>query len=169
MNPETVRQALERFERPLLEFGKRITGDLESARDVVQDTFLKLCRVDPSSESDVTAHLAEWLFTVCRHQALDQLRKEQAMRTREKRVSAMEPIPGGTSEAEQRDDYRSIVMWLDKLPGKQAEALRLKFQGGLSYVEIGRVMGETIGNVGWLIHEGIKKLRERAKTSEVRA
>jgi len=47
------------------------------------------------------------------------------------------------------------------LPGDQQEALRLKFQGGLSYAEIGDVMETTVPRVGYLIHRGLKALRER--------
>ena len=44
--------------------------------------------------------------------------------------------------------------------------LRLKFRHGLSYKEISRVTQESIGNVGWLIHTGIKKLREELAAKE---
>ena len=35
---------LERYERPLVRYACSILGDLEAARDVVQDTFIRLCR-----------------------------------------------------------------------------------------------------------------------------
>jgi DNA-directed RNA polymerase specialized sigma24 family protein len=54
-----------------------------------------------------------------------------------------------------------VLPRLERLPGKQREALRLKFQSGLSYKEIAAVMDETVGNVGWLIHVGLKGLRGR--------
>ena len=43
---EWVNGALKRYERPLIAYALRITGNLETARDVVQDTFLRLCRAD---------------------------------------------------------------------------------------------------------------------------
>jgi RNA polymerase sigma factor (sigma-70 family) len=172
MNPEIVQDALERFESPLIEFTRRITGDVESARDVVQDVFLKLWRVDPMNEPAVAAHLAEWLYTVCRHRALDHMRKETAMKTRDLRVGERHGAAGETpplTAVESRDDFRTVMRWLEKLPPKQAEAVRLKFQGQLSYPEIARVMGESLGNVGWLIHQGIKTLRERVAVKEARS
>ena len=63
-----IRDALDRFEGPLLLYAGRLTGDAERARDVVQDTFLKLCR---QRRADVAARLAEWLYTVCRNAAID--------------------------------------------------------------------------------------------------
>ena len=39
---ERMQILLRRFEIPLLQFATRITGDRERARDVVQETFVKL-------------------------------------------------------------------------------------------------------------------------------
>jgi DNA-directed RNA polymerase specialized sigma24 family protein len=46
---------LDRYERPLIRYAQSITGDLESARDVVQETFIKLARGDmrESGKSEV--------------------------------------------------------------------------------------------------------------------
>src|SRR5687767_2374444 len=73
---EWIRRALDRYEGQLTRYAQRITGDGERARDVVQETFLRLCREPPAA---VDGHLAEWLFTVCRNQALDVCRKESRM------------------------------------------------------------------------------------------
>ena len=63
-NSEFLALALERYEAPLVGYATHILGDVEHARDVVQDTFLKLCREGPGKVRD---HLAQWLFTVCRN------------------------------------------------------------------------------------------------------
>ena len=47
--------ALDRYERPLIRYAKWLLGDAEMARDVVQETFLRLCREDPAR---LNGHLA---------------------------------------------------------------------------------------------------------------
>jgi RNA polymerase sigma-70 factor (ECF subfamily) len=37
--------------------------------------------------------------------------------------------------------------------------IRLKFQNGFSYQEISRISGHSVGNVGYLIHVGLKTIR----------
>lgn len=54
-----------------------------------------------------------------------------------------------------------VIALLGTLNETQQEALRLKFQGGLSYKEIAAVMDITSNHVGVLIHNAIKALRER--------
>ena len=42
MNGQEMDAILRRFERPLLQYATRILGDSDRARDVVQETFVKL-------------------------------------------------------------------------------------------------------------------------------
>lgn len=151
-----IRAALERFERPLVLHARRLTGDLEQARDAVQETFLRLVK---ERREAVEPHLAEWLFTVCRNVALDMRRKGRGMERTEGEYAGGEPEPIAVVAT---DEQRGRVLeLLEGLPARQQEVLRLRFQAGLTYKEIQRVTGDSIGNVGYLIHVGIRSLRER--------
>ena len=134
-------------------------GDAERARDVVQDTFLKLCQQD---REQLDGHLTEWLFTVCRNGALDVRRKEQRMTTMtlDAVMDSVGTDPPPDHAAEQRDSTEKILSLLAELSPNQQEVLRLKFQHGLSYREISTITSLTETNVGFLIHVGIKRLRE---------
>ena len=153
-----IRDALARHERALVGFAARITGDVELARDVVQDAFLALCR---ERREDVEPRVAEWLFTVVRNRALDVVRKDGRMSGEliESERASDEGSP--TAALETREEGSRVLAMLGRLPAKQREALRLKFQAGLSYREIAQVTGSSIGNVGFLVHVGLKALRER--------
>ena len=160
-----VSSALDRFEGRLLRYAQRITGDPHRAADVVQETFLKLCHEDQSS---LDGHLAQWLYTVCRNKALDVRRKESRMtalaepaaleRTQNQRNGHVPP-PDAT--VENRDEAARILEYLTDLSDNQQECIRLKFQHGLSYREIAAVTKLSVSNVGFLIHTGIKKVRQR--------
>jgi RNA polymerase sigma-70 factor (ECF subfamily) len=155
-----VRDAVGRFEGPLVRYAARLLGDVERARDVVQETFLRLCEADPAS---VEGRLAEWLYTVCRNRALDVRRKESRMApSRDAELDALasrDPDPAAAVET--LDAARRVVRLLESIPANQQECIRLRFQGGLSYDEISRVTGLTVSHVGVLIHLGMKSLRSR--------
>ena len=153
-----VRGAVERFEGPLTLYAARLLGDADAARDVVQDTFLKLCVQDHAA---VAPRLAEWLFTVCRNRALDVIRKENRMtRLSEEQVQrCLCPSPGPADVAERRELAHRAIGLLEALPVNQREVIRLKFQNGFSYQEISRISGHSVSNVGYLIHAGMKTLR----------
>jgi RNA polymerase sigma-70 factor (ECF subfamily) len=153
-----VRGAVARFEGPLTLYASRLLRDSEAARDVVQETFLKLCAADRPT---VDNHLAEWLFTVCRNRALDVLRKEQRMsQLREEQVHrCLSTDPAPLETIERQELGRRVLELMENLPANQREVLRLKFQNGFSYQEISRISGHSISNVGYLIHAGVKTLR----------
>lgn len=159
-SPDWIRAALRRHEGPLLRYAQRITGDADRARDVVQETFLRLCR---QQRAELDGHLVEWLYTVCRRQALDVRRKEQRMASMAPSEAVLsngrEPEPDRL--AEEQETLARALRLLGQLPENQQRVLRLKFEHGLSYREIAAATGLSPSNVGYLIHVGLKALRQK--------
>lgn len=154
-----VRVAVERHQAPLLRYATRLFGgDADRARDVVQDTFVRLMAQPPAG---VDGHVAEWLFTVCRNRTFDVLRKEGRMKRFEagqvERLTAPEPRPGRTLE--RTEQYAAVLQLIGRLPHNQQEVVRLKFQNGFSYQEISRITSLSVGNVGFILHTALKALR----------
>lgn len=148
------------YEQPLVLYATRITRDLERARDVVQEAFLKLAQMD---RQDVEPRLAEWLYTVCRNRSLDVRRKERRVSPlaegSAERQEAVDPLPD--EHLEQRESADKALRLMERLPDNQQEVIRLRFQHGMSYQQISEVTGLSVSNVGFLLHVGIKALRER--------
>jgi len=161
-----VRAALRQHEGPLIRYAAHLTSDFDRARDIVQDTFLKLCAETPAR---LDGHLKEWLFTVCRNRALDVIRKEQRMKPIDQAeleaTASREPSPA--TQAEQNESSHHALRLLDALPANQKEVVQLKFQGGLSYQEISHVTNLSVSNVGFLIHTAIKTLRQQMQDEGV--
>lgn len=157
---EIVRRALDQYEGALVRYTLGLTGDLETARDVVQDTFLRLWEQPPGS---VDGHLAQWLFTVCRNRSLDVQRKVRRMTPLTEIELDHRPAPGPSpaDAASTQDDARRIGDLMADLPFNQREVVRLKFQNQLSYQEIAAVTSLSVGNVGFLLHTALKTLRGR--------
>jgi RNA polymerase sigma factor (sigma-70 family) len=159
--------ALAEYEQALTRYAAHITGDIERAREVVQDTFLKLCRQKPDQ---IRNHLAQWLYTVCRNQALDVIRKEKRMTGINDVQLNLQPHSGPeiSSTLEQTEQFSEVMKILNTLPANQQEVIRLKFQGDLSYLEISRITSLSVSNVGFLIHTGLKTIREKATQPALR-
>lgn len=156
-----VRQAMELHESSLIAYACSILhGDEDRARDVVQDTLLKLYLADPVRVSE---NLKAWLYAVCRNRAFDVLRKDNRMVFSDEQtldwLDEWQPEPGeeGSSREEQLEQVWAVM---DQLPPNQREVIRLKFQHDLSYKEISSVTNLSVTNVGFLLHTGIKRLRK---------
>jgi RNA polymerase sigma factor (sigma-70 family) len=154
-----IEQAMADFESPLIGYATTILHDTDRARDVVQDTFIRLCQQDVDK---VRGALKSWLFTVCRNRALDILRKD-------KRIQPLDEIhwkkvAGPGLQPDEQTDHQErlaqVMTTLERLSDNQRDVILLKFQQGLSYQEIQKVTGLKSGNIGFLIHTGLKRLRE---------
>jgi RNA polymerase sigma-70 factor (ECF subfamily) len=158
-----IEQAMADFESPLIGYAAAILNDSDRARDVVQDTFIRLCQQDVAKVQD---HLKSWLFTVCRNRALDVLRKDKRTQPLEeirwKKVAGPDLQPDEQADLEER--LSRVMKLLDRLSDKQREVILLKFQQGLSYQEIQQITGLKSGNIGFLIHTGLKRLRDLIPT-----
>lgn len=165
-----VRNAVATYEGPLTSYAAKLVGDVDKARDVVQDTFLKLWTAELSQ---VNGHLAAWLYRVCRNRALDVCRKDERMTLVEhEQLERNEASPRLrlADHAQEPPQYAENVMAaLGCLSSKQQEVIRLKFQGGLSYQEIANVMDLTANHVGVLIHTALKHLREHLTGNQTTA
>lgn len=155
-----VQTTMDQYEQPLLRYALRLTGEIETARDVVQDTFLKLCVAE---REKVENHLVPWLYRVCRNRALDVMKKEQRMQPIDD--TALEaypsPAPLPSSLAEKHETETRVLTTLAALPENQQEVFRLKFLDQLSYKEISGVTGYPVNHVRYLIHISLQRMREK--------
>lgn len=159
VDAQWVRSIVDQYEGPLILYAARIVGDVETARDVAQETFLRLCRQD---QAKVAPRVAEWLYTVCRNRAVDIVRKEKRMNPLTDKQAATQESrdPAPPDVLERKESESQVVTAVGTLPENQQEVIRLKFQHGLSYREISRVTELSESNVGFLLHTGLKALRQ---------
>ena len=149
---------VERHQTPLLRFAAHRIGNVPSAEDVVQETFLRLLREAKGlAEHD---HLGPWLFHVCRNLCLDHTRTEIRMQQRLHRVAVpdldgREPV--GLELEEERGKVRQL---LEQLPDSEREILILKVLDGKSYREIQSELGLSLHEVFTTAHRALRKLAD---------
>lgn len=161
-----------RFQKPLFNFFYRMVGRRETAEDLVQDTFLKLCRFGNSFRGS-DAKFTTWLYSVAGNQCRDYLRHtarrpESPLGDLEDNHSenGIDPAPAaGDSPVEEylmRMELRAALKTAIKsLPEKERIAIVLREYHGLEYKEIADVLGCPIGSVKVLIFRARQRLRER--------
>ena len=100
-----------------------------------------------------------WIFGIARNAALDELR-------RRKRRAGLESDPEDVAATppEEHADFmlrrETVRGALARLTGQERDLISLKFAGGLSNAELGRVLGMSESNAGTRLHRTITKLRE---------
>ena len=131
--------------------------DRAAAEEVTAQAFERAYRKRRSFRASRGTEEA-WLFGIARNAALDELR-------RRKRRAVLETEPEDVYAPhadEQVDDAlrREVVRAaLGRLSPRERELVALKFAGGLSHEEIGRVLGISASNAGTRLHRTLEKLR----------
>ena len=163
---QSVMEAVERYEMPLLRYARRLLGDLDLARDAVQHAFVQLCS---ESSNRLEERIAPWLFRVCRNRALDHLRRggrEQLLLD----ITADSAVEQTLAEPDSREvdpaqaiEHRDLADRLrelmQKLPAPQGETIDLWCEG-LNYRQIAEIVGREEGHVRVLAHRGFASLRK---------
>jgi len=145
----------------------RFTGDAETARDLVQDIFLKVYRAAGSYTPD--AGVFTWLYRITANHCINfvQSRKRDPLYAAEEDTAATPAVLSAVSRAanqetslEQQERARMVRRALDSLPPRQKMAITLLRFEGLSYKEISRILKCSVSAVESLIFRGMETLKQ---------
>lgn len=163
---EWIDAVVRTYERRLLRYALSLTRNLERARDAVQETLLDLTRSASTVDHE---RPSPWLFSVCRARCIDLTRREtrRAHRPDDELAHLASPDPPPDHAAETGEAAAEARRLLARLPEREQEAVRLKFQEGLRNVEIAQVLGITANHVGVLLHTALARLRREMAPATV--
>ncbi|HEY3827488.1 MAG TPA: RNA polymerase sigma factor [Bryobacteraceae bacterium] len=161
--------------RPLFRFFYRLTNRQATAEDLVHEVFLRMIRyrhtyqaqvgqaqVGQAQETDRdTAHAFEaWMYRIARNAMADHSRKhrnEIAPGEGElESIASARPTPFET--AAKRQDLSLLHRALRELPEERRELLVLARFQGLSYEQIGQILGCQAGTVKGRVFRAMKEL-----------
>jgi RNA polymerase sigma-70 factor (ECF subfamily) len=170
-----------RFQKPLFNFFYRMVGRREIAEDLVQETFLKLCRFGQSFRGS-DSKFSTWLYSIAGNQCRDHLRHsarrpEVALGDFEQSLTEGDSDPaepmseGSSSPVEdhlmQMELQATLRRAVESLPEKERMAIILREYQNLEYKDIAETLGRPIGSVKVLIFRARQRLRERLKDMSV--
>jgi RNA polymerase sigma-70 factor (ECF subfamily) len=132
-----------RYESRLLRFLTGLVSDVETARDLCQDTFLSAYEALPRLKGEL--HLSAWLHAIARNHVRSYYRR-QALRTL--LPLSDESIPARVADVQETTVAQDTLnRALKRLPHKYANPLLLQVASGLSCREISEVLGCSEGAV----------------------
>jgi RNA polymerase sigma-70 factor (ECF subfamily) len=150
------------FEASLLRHAAAVVGSAAAAQDVVQESFLRLL-----ANGQPIENLSAWLHRVTHNLAVDHLRKESRLRKLHLAAAPRtEPVaPSPADDMDKREAHALLQDELERLSANERAVLALKIKEGRSYQEISEMTGLSVSNVGYLIHQGLKKLTARLRAA----
>ena len=153
----TLHQVFAAEESPLLRFAYGLTGQRETAEDLVQDAFLRL-----HTHWHEVENPRAWLFRCTRNLALNHLRNN-------KRNTSLETTPHTGEEWETKfpdpeaalgrlETIGTLRLLISELPEPDRTLIALKYSQDLKYDQIATHTNLTVSNVGYKLHHTLKAL-----------
>jgi RNA polymerase sigma-70 factor, ECF subfamily len=139
-------------------FVRAQVGSAADAEDITSQVFMNAYsaydRFEPRHSTP-----AAWLFRIARNATLDYFRaggrRERLQRTIEHQPPAVEDP---AQMAEERIQHRALLEHVARLPERQRECISLR-HSGLSFEEVGRLIGCSEDAAKMLYHRALKALR----------
>jgi RNA polymerase sigma-70 factor, ECF subfamily len=156
-------QIVRRYQRPVITLIARMVGDVSTAEDLAQETFVKAFR--NLAAFDTTRRLSSWLFRIAHNTALDALRRSRPPvvpidNAPDERTGTVTdpPAPPSNDPVEREALGKALAAGLARLRPEQRSAMTLRYEEGLSFEEIGRILGMPEATARSHVHRARKEL-----------
>jgi RNA polymerase sigma-70 factor (ECF subfamily) len=141
---------------------RRLTGNEEDGRDVVQDAYLRAWRGIGKFRGD--AQFSTWMYRITANAAATHMKKRRRQQT-DPFLDDLEPADERTdlqpaAMAESAESMERISAALDELPAKLRSVVVLKDVYDLSHEAIADELGITVAAAKVRLHRGRRKLRD---------
>jgi RNA polymerase sigma-70 factor, ECF subfamily len=145
----------------LVRFAYRYTNDTDTAKNVVQDVFVKLWQT--RSGLDPERFAKSYLFQMVRNKALNEIRdrRKETIGLDSVNMHLAELYDEDEDDSDTSDLQTRMRVWIDQLPDRQREAFELSRFEGLDHDEIARVMELSARTVNNHIVAALKNLRAK--------
>lgn len=161
-----------RYEGALYRLAWRMLRSHEEARDVVQETFLRVFRA--LSTYDQERRFSTWILRIATNLCIDHCRRRRirwvSIDEREEddeRPSLPLVAPGAPPDELHRE--RAVAERLDeliaRLPPIYRTIIELRYKQHLAYEEVAEVLGVPLGTVKARLHRAHRQLKDRLEAA----
>ncbi len=152
MGPEQLGQLIDTHSPALILFARQSCAAPE---DAVQVAFLKLARQHPVPDNPVA-----WLYRAVGNEALTAARAARRRRRHEQAAASAMPVWFAPAEAS-RLDAATATQILAELPLEERQTIVAHLWGGLTFEQIGPLLGTSPATAHRRYVAALSKLRER--------
>lgn len=149
-DPHRFRTLYERYASSMYRYVFSYVQDHPTAEDLTAQVFLQALENLPSYR--LTGPFAAWLFTIARNTINSHFRKPYPTLTIDEVLDALPADTDPVGDIEHKEQITHLVSLLELLEEDKQELLRLRYASGLTYREIGKVIGKREGAVKMAIH-----------------
>jgi RNA polymerase sigma-70 factor (ECF subfamily) len=166
---EALQELYERHKTMAYSIALRITGDVGTAEDAVQDAFLGAWRSVSRYEAG-RASVRTWLLTIVHRRAIDAVRRRRPEASVEidEGVTEALTMPDVWQEVARGLDRTTVATALAQINVDQRSAIEMAYFEGLTQTQIADRSGVPLGTVKSRLRLGLVGLRRLLTADEMR-
>ena len=156
MNRDQFNILIDRYEKPVISLVQKMVFSWETARDIAQESFIKLWNKKDILETDHPIY--SFLYRIAINLSIDHLRKSRP-------VALDQPSDLSDPDSESdfggsRELYQLILQNVTRLKPRQRAAFVLRDIEGFDFQEIARMTGMPIANIRSNLYLARKNIRQ---------
>jgi RNA polymerase sigma-70 factor, ECF subfamily len=158
---QAFRELVERYQRRLMYYVRRVLGDGADSLDVLQEVWLRVFLKLTSLQAPEAFRV--WLYKIAHDEAVSHLRKRPRERTASEEVDPAVAEADPWNETDILENAELVHRSLERLSQPHREVLTLRFLEDLGLAEIAEIVSCEIGTVKSRLHYAKASLREQMK------
>lgn len=161
-------ELVRRYESPLLRAAYNRLGNWDASEEAVQETFC--CAFKSLHTYNSAYSFRTWLWTILLNQCRRsfQQRKRRQVQLTEPAVmeATIDDAETPPTRAIRQENERQLHRLLNTLPEADADAVRLRFFGGLKFHEIAAAMQCGLSTAKVRVRRGLERLSQRIQNED---
>jgi RNA polymerase sigma-70 factor, ECF subfamily len=161
--PPPFEQLMERYEREIMRYLLRVSGNRDDAADLFQETWLRAYRAYP--RLDAGSAIRPWLYAIAtnlsRNRVRDGARRARVIVSGGRDYPGSGVLPPGRRSHDENHGYGAIRIReaISALPAKQRQALHLRHFAGMDYTGIAAAMECSEESARANVSQAMRKLK----------
>lgn len=171
---KSLETLVSRYLKPIFGFAYRCVGDVQSAEDITQETFLKTWK--NLKKFDENKSFKTWIFAIAKNTSFDYLKKKKPMlfsqlKNADGKDNFVENIKDKAlmpnEIAEQNNLKNCLDFGIKKISEKYGLVLNLYYMENLNFREIAEKLGESINTIKSRHRRGLALLKNELVTDNL--
>jgi len=158
-NGQGIEILMERYEKPLLRYAKRLILDPDCAEDAIQNTFI--ATYQNINSYDTKRPFSPWIYRIAHNKTINEIRSHKP----QIKLDEINVIPDSKTQIDINTEIdikklrHKLTSKIDLLPIKYKEVIVLRYFEDKNYDEISDILKIPKNTVGVRIKRGLDKLK----------
>lgn len=156
-NKQAWLNLIKRYEKPIYNYGMRMTSKNEDALDLMQEVFISVFRNLSNYRNE--GSFKSWLFRIAHFRCIEFYRRKKPMQGLEDAPEIVSEELSVADSMHASQENQQLINAMQKLPLAQKAVVELKFFGHFTFDEIAQQTGMSANTAKSRLYGALEKLK----------